>query len=157
MEALRQLALTDQTRALRKLNVILAAPDIDEDVFTTQLEVIGALDPPILVMVSNDDRALQASRFIQGNRQRAGQLDITDPEVVEQAREMNVTLLDISALSSNDALNHSRYAAVAAIYPELNEDLVLGSGLRNAGARALDAVSQAMAAPFELADNAVAE
>ncbi|WP_245511108.1 alpha/beta hydrolase [Martelella mediterranea] len=156
MEALRQLALTGDRNALRKLNVILAAPDIDEDVFTTQLEAIGPLDPPILVMVSSDDRALQASRFIQGNRQRAGQLDITDPEVIEQAREMNVTLLDISSLSSSDALNHSRYAALAAIYPELNDDMVLGSGMRSAGAKTLDAVARAVSAPFALAENAIA-
>ncbi|AMM86467.1 alpha/beta fold hydrolase [Martelella sp. AD-3] len=142
MEALRQLSLEDNRRALGKLNVILAAPDIDEDVFAAQVDVIGPLDPPLLVMVSGDDRALGFSRFIQGNRQRAGQLDITDPEVLEMAERKNVALVDISSVSSRDALNHSRYAALAAIYPELDEDTELGSMARRPGARFLDAVGR---------------
>lgn len=156
MEALRQVSLKGEKKVLRKLNVILAAPDIDEDVFNTQVDAIGPLNPPLLVMVSTDDRALQASKFIQGNRQRTGQLDITDPEVIEQAQRMNVTLLDISAIKTNDALNHSRYAAFAAIYPELDADLELGSGVRQAGARALEAVGDAIAAPFSISANAIA-
>ncbi|WP_319518684.1 alpha/beta fold hydrolase [uncultured Martelella sp.] len=142
MEALRQLSLEGKQTALRKLNVILAAPDIDEDVFAAQVDVIGPLDPPLMVMVSSDDRALGFSRLIQGNRQRTGQLDITDPEVLEQAQAMNVSLLDISSISSRDMLNHSRYAALAAIYPELDEDADLGSDLRTAGVRFLDTMGR---------------
>nr|WP_272213710.1 alpha/beta hydrolase [Marinicella sp. W31]MDC2879661.1 alpha/beta hydrolase [Marinicella sp. W31] len=43
---MRQLSLEGNKQALRKLNVILAAPDIDEDVFASQVDVIGPLDPP---------------------------------------------------------------------------------------------------------------
>ena len=121
MEALRQLSLTGKQKALRKLNVILAAPDIDEDVFASQVETVGPLNPPMMIMVSGDDIALRASRILQGNHQRAGAFDITDPDVVEAARAMNVLLVDISAVSSVDALNHSRYASMAAIYRELDE------------------------------------
>lgn len=147
MEALRQLSLQGDVKALKKLNVILAAPDIDEDVFATQVEAIGPLDPPMLVMVSSDDYALRVSRLLQGNRQRAGQFDITDPEVVEAAREMNILLLDISSIPSSDALGHSRYTAMAALYKELedNDDLV-SSGFRQAGGRFFEP-AQAAATP----------
>lgn len=147
MESLRQLSLEGDVKALRKLNVILAAPDIDEDVFATQVEAIGPLDPPMMVMVSGDDFALRVSRLLQGNRQRAGQFDITDPEVVEAAREMNILLLDISSIPASDALGHSRYTAMAALYKELedNDDLV-SSGFREAGGRFFEP-SQAAATP----------
>ncbi|WP_180898027.1 alpha/beta hydrolase [Martelella soudanensis] len=136
MEALRQLSLEGDAKALGKLNVILAAPDIDEDVFATQVNAIGPLDPPLMVLVSGDDYALRVSRLLQGNRQRAGQFDITDPEVVEAAEEMNILLLDISSISSSDALRHSRYTAMAAIYYELeDDDDLLGGGFRRAGGR----------------------
>ncbi|WP_045684710.1 alpha/beta hydrolase [Martelella endophytica] len=156
MEALRQLALEGDRPALRKLNVILAAPDIDEDVFNAQLDVIGPLDPPLLVMVSADDRALAASRLLQGNHQRAGQLDITDPDVVAKAREEHVLLLDISSVSSSDPLNHSRYADLAAIYPELEDTNDMSSPLRQAGALIFDAVGNTLSAPFDLAGDALA-
>ena len=155
MEAVRQLALTKNRQALRKLNVVLAAPDIDEDVFAAQVDVIGPLNPPILVLVSTDDRALGASRLIQGNRARAGQLDITDPEVVEKAREMDVTLLDISSVSSPDALGHSRYAELAPLYGQLEGDVEVSGGLREAGARIFDAVGKTIAAPFTYASAAL--
>nr|WP_272213709.1 alpha/beta hydrolase [Marinicella sp. W31]MDC2879660.1 alpha/beta hydrolase [Marinicella sp. W31] len=105
-----------------------------------------------MVMVSGDDRALGFSRFIQGNRQRAGQLDITDPEVLEQAQKMNVALIDISSVGSRDMLNHSRYAALAAIYPELGEDTELGSRFRSAGARFLDGMGRTVNSSASLAE-----
>ena len=157
MEALRQLALKGDRAALKKLNVILAAPDIDEDVFNAQLDVVGPLSPPLLVMVSADDRALQASRLIQGNHVRAGQLDITDPEVVAKAREKNVLLLDISSVSSSDALNHSRYVNLAAIYPQLEDVDEATSPLRSAGALIFNTVGNTISAPFTLAGEALSQ
>lgn len=147
MEALRQLSLEGDDRTLRKLNVILAAPDIDEDVFATQVDAIGPLDPPMMVMVSSDDYALRVSRLLQGNRQRAGQFDITDPEVVEAAKEMNILLLDISSISSSDALRHSRYTVMASLYKELqDQDDLLSSNFRQAGGRFFEP-TQAAAMP----------
>lgn len=40
VEALRQLRLARNDAAINRLNVILAAPDIDVDVFRSQMEVI---------------------------------------------------------------------------------------------------------------------
>ncbi|WP_181409717.1 alpha/beta hydrolase [Martelella alba] len=155
MEALRQMALEGNHKSMKKLNVILASPDIDEDVFNAQLDVIGPLDPPLLVLVSGDDHALQASRFIQGNRQRAGQLDITDPDVVAKAKEENVLLLDISSVQSRDPLNHSRYADLASLYAELEDENDMDSQFRQTGALIFDAVGNTLSAPFNMAGAAL--
>lgn len=62
-EALRQLKLEGRQDVLDKLTVVLAAPDIDADVFISQLNLIGKMSPPLTVLVSRDDRALEASTF----------------------------------------------------------------------------------------------
>lgn len=66
METIRQLKLQGRDDVLRKLMVVLAAPDIDLDVFTSQLRDIGKMKTPITVLVSKADRALSASSFISG-------------------------------------------------------------------------------------------
>ncbi|MGN8021464.1 alpha/beta hydrolase [Phyllobacterium sp. 22229] len=55
-EAVRQLRITGKNKVFRRLHVILAAPDIDVDVFSAQLAAIGSLSPPMTVLVSRDDR-----------------------------------------------------------------------------------------------------
>jgi esterase/lipase superfamily enzyme len=56
-EALRQLRSERQDRVIARLRrVILAAPDIDVDVFRAQLQTIGPLSPPMTLLVSKDER-----------------------------------------------------------------------------------------------------
>lgn len=45
MEALRQLRFEGRSDVIAKLQVVLAAPDIDADVFRKQIEVVGRLTP----------------------------------------------------------------------------------------------------------------
>ena len=96
-EALRQLRLTGEDATIRRLKVVLAAPDIDADVFREQMTVIGKLSPPMTVLVAHDDAALSVSRFIAGERQRVGAFDVTDPRVAEAAREHDIQIIDISS------------------------------------------------------------
>lgn len=115
MEALRQMKLQGRDDLLSRLNVFLAAPDIDEGVFQAQLAVIGKMRTPMTIFVSRDDVALRLSSFLAGNRRRIGSLDITNPAVVDAARKNGVRIIDISQLNARDNLNHDRYAALAGI------------------------------------------
>lgn len=156
MEALRQLRLEGRDDVLSKLQVVLAAPDIDIDVFRKQLEVVGKLNPPILVLVSKDDVALKASSFITNEKDRVGALDVTDPQISKAARDAGVQLVDISELSSADGLNHDRYASLAALVPQLDSrNNRNGNKLGQAGAFVLDSVGATIASPFRLASKAV--
>ena len=73
MEALRQLyavhgdAVADGIGAL-----VLAAPDVDMDVFASSVERIGALSPKIIVVTATNDRALAVSRWLAGGITRVG-------------------------------------------------------------------------------------
>jgi esterase/lipase superfamily enzyme len=157
-EALRQLRLTGQDATIRRLKVVLAAPDIDADVFCQQMAVIGRLSPPLTVLVSRDDKALSVSGFVADQHVRVGAIDVRDPRVVEAARKYEVQVVDISSLDATDPLGHDRFIALAALYPKLAAEAQSGDGggLRQAGAYVFDTVGTTLASPFAMAGSAVA-
>jgi len=120
-EALRELRTQRQDRVIARLSrVILAAPDIDVDVFRTQVQTIGPLRPPFLVLVSKDDRALNVSNTIGGSRARAGALDVDNPLVRDAALRHKVKIVDISQLHSHDGeMHHDRFVSLAALYQKV--------------------------------------
>lgn len=146
-EALRQLRLTGRGAVLDKLEVILASPDIDTDVFRTQLEVIGRLRTPVVVLVSPDDRALLASSILARNRGRIGAIDVTDPRLIAAAEHYNVQVIDISSISSGDSLNHGRFVELAGRLGAAERD----GESRKVGAFVLKSAGSILASPFTLA------
>jgi esterase/lipase superfamily enzyme len=107
METLREAALSGSRDLHGKLgNVMLAAPDIDLSVFKQQ---VARLDPShFSVYVSKDDRALQVSGSIQGDR-RLGSLDPGSDHDRDLIERLGVGVYDISDLSSN-LIGHDNYA-----------------------------------------------
>jgi esterase/lipase superfamily enzyme len=120
-EALRQLRVQHRDRVITRLGrVVLAAPDIDVDVFRAQVQAIGPLKPPLTVLVSKDDAALKLSSVIGGSRVRAGALDANNPLVREAALKAKVRIIDISQLhSSAGGMRHDRFVNLAAFYPQI--------------------------------------
>ena len=105
MEALRQLALTGNRNLGGKLgDVILASPDIDVDVFKSQMRRYGKPDRPFFLLLSTDDRALKLSSILAGNK-RVG--DFGDPAVLA---ELGVVAVDVSHEEGGDRLNHTKFA-----------------------------------------------
>jgi esterase/lipase superfamily enzyme len=158
METLRQLRLEGRDDIVNRLRVILAAPDIDVDVFRQQLEVIGPLPSPMMVLVSTQDRALQLSQLLSASRPRIGTLDVRDPGVQATAKMANVQFVDISAVEAPGAAGHDRYVALATTIPE--EETGPGPAplrdLRQAGAFVLTAVGLTLATPFDIAGQVLA-
>jgi esterase/lipase superfamily enzyme len=107
METLRGAALAGSPDLHGKLgNVMLAAPDIDLSVFKQQ---IARLDPShFSVYVSKDDRALQVSAGLQGDR-RLGALDPFSERDRDLIEKLGVGVYDISDLSTN-LIGHDNYA-----------------------------------------------
>jgi esterase/lipase superfamily enzyme len=138
-EALRQLRIARQDHVIKRLHrVVLAAPDIDVDVFRSQLKIIGSLSPPMVILVSKDDFALRASSFLSGSRSRVGMLDVNNPLVREAAVAANVQIIDISNVASGDGTSHDRFVGLAALYPRLEAD---ASAQSMSGSYLLDVVS----------------
>jgi esterase/lipase superfamily enzyme len=151
-EALRQLRLTGKDDVIRRFRVILAAPDIDVDVFRAQMDVIGPLTPPMVALVSKDDVALSVSEFISGARKRVGALDVTNPTVKETADREHIQIVDISNIPASDSFKHDRFAELAALLPR---DVETRGDFRQAGVFVFDAVGATLSSPFTLASRVV--
>jgi len=154
-EALRQLRLTGKNDVLARLHVILAAPDIDVDVFRAQVGIIGPLSPPMTILVSRDDLALRASEFLTGEHPRIGKLDVNDPRVEEATQKAGIQIVDISELNAPDDMKHGRFFEMATLYPKLSSMNQSKSGLRQTGAFVLNAVGATLSSPFVLAGKVV--
>jgi len=124
VEALRQIKISGRGLPPNRLgNVILASPDIDVDVFKVQLARFGRPEPPFIVIVSADDKALGVSDFIAGGKPRLGAYT-KDTELVE----LGAVVVDMSGVKSDDALNHGKFTQLAQLAPELRSMLVRGRG-----------------------------
>lgn len=119
VEALRQLAMTGDRDLDGKMgDVVLASPDIDVDVFKTQMRRYGLPKKPFLVLTSKNDRALNISGLIAGQRPRLG--DYTDAADIAQ---YGVIVADLSSVSSGDRLNHAKFADNPLMVKLLGESL----------------------------------
>lgn len=121
MEALRQLAITGDRNLRGKLgDVVLASPDIDVDVFKAQMRRYGRPEKPFYLLLSGDDRALEVSQIIAGNRPRlGGYKDAAD------IATYGVIVVDLTNVSAGDRLNHTKFADNPLLVK------LLGEGLRN--------------------------
>ncbi len=110
METLRQAKLVGNGEFDGKLNaVVLAAPDIDIDVFRTQLEVIGKRKRPTILLISSDDAALQFSRFLSGDVERVGVVRVDSPEAQAEIARLGLTVIDLTKVRAD---SHTKFVEV---------------------------------------------
>ncbi|WPL19227.1 hypothetical protein Thiowin_04337 [Thiorhodovibrio winogradskyi] len=103
-------------------HIILAAPDIDLDLFRTQLaQLAPAIRKKMFLLVSKDDIALNLSRRIAGGVPRVG---AADAELLEP---LGVTVIDLSEINNSSSGSHSKFAGS----PEVVQ--LIGAGLNSAG------------------------
>ena len=100
MESLRQMAIRDRGLSPKIRDVMMAAPDIDIDVFRRQIAEIDAGPRPayFTLFVSRDDRALGISSFLARDSTRLGALDPTEEpyrSILEKGRVQVVDLTKI--------------------------------------------------------------
>lgn len=113
--------------AHRSANIVLAAPDIDIDVFKAQLKKVGRPARPFTVIVSRDDRALGLSRRIAGGKERVGAYSND-----EELAELGAIVIDVTELEALDGAHHSKFAQLAQIQPELRKALGQSARASNA-------------------------
>lgn len=110
-----------------KLNrIILAAPDVDIDLFDEYLKDIAPVRDRIVVLVSKDDRALKLSRRIAGGIDRVG---ATDPEIIA-ARGLEV--IDLTQIDDRDNINHTKFAQSPNIVKLIGRGIADGNTLSTA-------------------------
>jgi esterase/lipase superfamily enzyme len=104
----------------RLKTIMLAAPDIDIDLFRSQLSMIAKDHQKLYVLTSKDDSALNFSRWISGGVNRVGSTDS------EELAEFGVTVIDLSQIEDSKSGSHSKFAGS----PEVVQ--LIGQGLNNA-------------------------
>ncbi len=144
VEALRQIKISGKLPPVGKLgSIVLAAPDIDVDVFKSQMRRFGKPRKPFYIVVSKDDKALGASRFIAGGQERLG----AEGNTAELA-ELGAVVIDMSDVKATDSSNHAKFAQLAEIAPQLRSVLERGvhsapspgSGTQDAASGSLEAI-----------------
>jgi esterase/lipase superfamily enzyme len=124
VEALRQIKISGQRLPTDKIgSVFLADADIDMDVFRSQMHRFGKPKKPFYVVVSKDDQALRFSSLIAGGRTRLG-----DDANVEELAALGATVIDLTDVKANDPSNHSKFAQLAEVAPQLTAVLAKGVG-----------------------------
>ena len=125
VEALIQMKLQGVKLDPSKIGfVVMASPDIDFDVFKSQLAQAGSQQAPYFVLISKDDQALSLSRLIAGGRPRLGALD--DPK---ELATLGATVIDATDLKAQDPVNHDKYAQIAQIAPQLEQEFERSSSM----------------------------
>jgi esterase/lipase superfamily enzyme len=103
-------------------HIVLASPDIDIDLFRSQLGLLPeAVRERMYLLVSRDDSALRVSRRIAGGVPRVGAADTAELE------KLGLTVIDLSAIEDSSSGSHSKFAGS----PEVVQ--LIGAGLNNAG------------------------
>lgn len=129
MEALRQMAIRNGSIPPKIANVMLAAPDVDVDVFRSQISDIHGKLPRFTVFVSQDDRALAVSRRVWGSTARLGAIDPdTEPYRTELAKA-GMTVVNLTKLRSGDKLNHGKFAESPEVVQLIGTRLVEGQSI----------------------------
>ncbi len=102
-------------------HVVLASPDIDFDLFRTQIQQVTLEPEGFFVLLSEDDRALRLSRRIAGGVPRVGAIH------AESLSALGVTVIDLSQIDDSSSGSHSKFAGS----PEVVQ--LLGNGLNRNG------------------------
>ena len=102
VETLRQMSIRGDRDVRRKLSgVVLVSPDIDIEVFRSQISRIDPLPDPFIVFVSNRDQALGILTRLIGQTERLGSLsDIAD------LKEIDITVINTSEFRDGDVNKH---------------------------------------------------
>ena len=127
VEALRQIKISAKLPPIKKLGtLVLAAPDIDIDVFKSQMRRFGKPRKPFFIIVSRDDKALRFSDFIAGGKARLGSYT-NDTELTA----LGAVVIDLTDVKATDRSNHAKFAQLAEIAPEMR--LVFEGGVATQG------------------------
>lgn len=110
LEALRQMAIRNGRLPAKFKNVMLAAPDVDVDVFRSQIEDMGNQHPRFTLFVSQDDRALAFSRRVWGDIPRLGSIDPEQAPYKQELADHDITVIDLTKVKAGDSMHHGKFA-----------------------------------------------
>jgi esterase/lipase superfamily enzyme len=136
VEALRQIKISGNLQYAGKYankigDIFLAAPDIDVDVFKSEMRAFGKPRKPFYIVLSKDDKALGFSKFIAGGESRVGA-----HSNIAELEALGATVIDLTDVKGDDPTNHDKFVQLATVAPELRAVLERGIGSKGDAATA---------------------
>lgn len=167
LEALRQMAIRNHGLSKKIANVMLAAPDVDFDVFKRQIAAMDVRPSLFTIFVSRDDEALAVSRRVWGDKTRVGAINPEAEPYADVLEQNHLTAIDLTKVTSGDSLGHTKFAEAPQVVRSIGARLASGQplndgqsgvgeklGMVTAGAASTvgAAAGAAVAAPFAIVD-----
>jgi esterase/lipase superfamily enzyme len=103
--------------------IIMAAPDVDRDVFNNLIERVKNVTKGLTLYASSADKALVLSRMKAGGVPRAGDVPAEGPILVSGMDSIDVTALGDDLFS----LNHSLYSSNRVLIDDIGRLLIAGT------------------------------
>ncbi len=131
LETLRQMVVRRKGINPKIRDVMLASPDVDIDVARAHATILRSARtrPSIVLFTSTDDKALSASRWLLGSKARLGAINPTQEPYRSGLERAGVMVVDLSGVSSDDPLNHGKFAQSPAIVQLIGRRLAAGQEL----------------------------
>jgi esterase/lipase superfamily enzyme len=126
VEALRQMSIRNGRLLPKIKNIIMAAPDLDVDVFRSQFLSIKSPRPRFTLFVSRDDGALSFSRFLGGGVDRLGEINPDVEPYRSKLAAAEITVIDLTKLKVGEGSNHSKFAESPEIVRLIGRRLIEG-------------------------------
>jgi len=130
IEALRQMAIRHGRVPGKISTVMLAAPDVDIDVFRNDERTIGPRSPKFILLVSQDDRALAWSRRLAG-KTRLGAINPNDEPYKSELQAAGVSVIDLTDVKANDMMAHSKFANSPEVVRLIGQRLAAGQTIED--------------------------
>lgn len=147
LEALRQMAIRNHGLPPKIRNVMLAAPDVDFDVFRRQIAVMEVKPSIFTLFVSRDDEALAVSRRVWGDQPRVGAVDASAEPWRDKLAQDRIQVVDLTDIASGggDSLGHTKFAEAPAVVRSIGARLATGQTLSDGQAGVGDKLGMAAA------------
>jgi esterase/lipase superfamily enzyme len=137
LEALRDKAIASRSIGSKIKTVMLVAPDVDVDVFRTQIQRMGVARPRFALFISQDDKALGLSQLIWGGMPRLGDIDPDQEPYRDIIAQQKITVFDLTKLQgpAHERAFDDITQVVVMVREQLNDEPVVTSGSKVAGVR----------------------
>jgi esterase/lipase superfamily enzyme len=126
LETLRQIAIRDGGIPPKIRNIMLADADVDIDIFRTQVAEMGKKRPDFTIFVSQDDKALAASKILWGSTARVGEIDPNAADYKDFLEENRISVVNMTDIKTDDAVNHGKFAESPKIIQLIGKQLATG-------------------------------
>jgi esterase/lipase superfamily enzyme len=124
-------------------NVMLVAPDVDVDVFRSQILRMGAARPRIALFVSQDDQALSLSRTIWGGIPRLGDIDPSQEPYRTELENDKILVFNLTGMgSSGDDAHNRAFEDVTNVMGLIRHRLSEGQTMTDRGSNLADQIDQ---------------